>query len=718
MMATTTANSSPSATPLTDAGTPPAPTLDLPLPTITLSSLDLDAHDHDDAPAGGFMTAELQFLQQHLGYSSAELAMLSAASGASESDLGAPAPAPAAHADMVPPVVDKVPADKEAADHVDGAPVMPPVPSDEPVLPGATDLSRSLSTMSLARKTDDALAMIQVLDAGAILGADARPPEIPKTKIKKTSRRTLVAAMLGAAADKATGKSKDKKSKKDKDKDGKEAKESSSSSSSKKDKKEKKEKKEKRDKDRRRSSSRPRDRESSTATTDSGFLPPALPSDLPSLHVEHLDSSELAKLAHDTFDLSDNEAADAFGATLDVAADIAHVPIPLAVPPRAVTALQLSDPYINTYTKASRAARASGADLTVHVDHEDGVVVVTCPIARPRARMAAFLAMALDALKAQQMQMDAEDDVPLRRPSVVPTPRPQSLLVIPPTARPRSVAAPAAATPRARPLSMMPPNAAANAHRASVFLRQSSGSLDTVGSGSTPTVEDDDHVPLAAVAGKSSLDGGVANDCDDHLPLHRIAGALPSPATSRRARMSMMLPNGAGMAIPAGPASPMLGVPSQPAHRRPRSMVVADPPLARPGSMLIASPDMPLTRPARGTPRPVSMFIAPSTTAPPPYAGASPLEQYLHQQAQLPMTSPRMPTGAGRSDSAKGSSVDGFPVGSGEDSDDEVVGISQMRRMSAPRVANAHRSGMRPSSMYVPGMVAATGVGGVVPRRW
>ncbi|KNE69362.1 hypothetical protein AMAG_13729 [Allomyces macrogynus ATCC 38327] len=162
------------------------------------------------------------------------------------------------------------------------------------------------------------------------------------------------------------------------------------------------------------------------------------------------DDDHLAKLAHDTFDLSDNEAADAFGANFDVAADIAHVPIPLAVPPRAVTALQLSDPYINTYTKASRAARAAGADLTVHVDHEDGVVVVTCPIARPRARMAAFLAMALDALKVQQMQMDAEDDVPLRRPSVVPTPRPQSLLVIPPTARPRSVAAPASATPQLR----------------------------------------------------------------------------------------------------------------------------------------------------------------------------------------------------------------------------------------------------------------------------
>ncbi|KNE69363.1 hypothetical protein AMAG_13730 [Allomyces macrogynus ATCC 38327] len=148
-------------------------------------------------------------------------------------------------------------------------------------------------------------------------------------------------------------------------------------------------------------------------------------------------------------------------------------------------------------------------------------------------------------------------------------------------------------------------------------------------------------------------------------------------------------------------------------------MVVAAAPLARPVSMLMAPQDMPLARPARGTPRPVSMFIAPSA-APPPYAGASPLEQYLHQQAQLPMTSPRLPMGAGRSDSAKGSSVDGFPVESGEDSDDEVVGISQMRRMSAPRAAMgaAHRAGMRPSSMYVPGMVAATGVGGVAPRRW
>ncbi|KAI9178813.1 hypothetical protein H9P43_005475 [Blastocladiella emersonii ATCC 22665] len=80
---------------------------------------------------------------------------------------------------------------------------------------------------------------------------------------------------------------------------------------------------------------------------------------------------------------------------LDATPVASTIPIPLALNARALTALQLSDAYIDAYTKASARAAAAGASLSVRVDHDDGDFVITSASPRARRKMMAFLTTAL-----------------------------------------------------------------------------------------------------------------------------------------------------------------------------------------------------------------------------------------------------------------------------------------------------------------------------------
>ncbi|KNE62499.1 hypothetical protein AMAG_07711 [Allomyces macrogynus ATCC 38327] len=92
-------------------------------------------------------------------------------------------------------------------------------------------------------------------------------------------------------------------------------------------------------------------------------------------------TADTTQYPHD--ELQADDAADALGHALAVSAETAHVPIPLAVDAHLVLALQLSNDYIDMYSRAARTARRAvpPADLVVAVDEDDGALLATTPAA-------------------------------------------------------------------------------------------------------------------------------------------------------------------------------------------------------------------------------------------------------------------------------------------------------------------------------------------------
>jgi hypothetical protein len=87
--------------------------------------------------------------------------------------------------------------------------------------------------------------------------------------------------------------------------------------------------------------------------------------------------------------------------SFDAQMTIALVPIPLALPPRHLISLQLSDGYIAKYKKASAKARAYGQkyqcteELSIRIDHHEGVIVICSLSNAARRIMTKFLGEAL-----------------------------------------------------------------------------------------------------------------------------------------------------------------------------------------------------------------------------------------------------------------------------------------------------------------------------------
>ncbi|KAJ3368112.1 hypothetical protein GGF31_006820 [Allomyces arbusculus] len=248
-------------------------------------------------------------------------------------------------------------------------------------------------------------------------------------------------------------------------------------------------------------------------------------------------TADTTQYPHD--ELHEDDAADALGHALAVSADTAHVPIPLAVDGHLVLALQLSNDYIDMYSRAARTARRAvpPADLVVVVDEDDGVLVVKCAAARPRARMAAFLSMALQALLATTPAARAQAGSPngsVRAPSV------------------RS------------PTTTVPPRARSIA--ASVKSARSVASTRS-------------DAPAAA---KAEADDDSDSD-DDNVPLHRAALLPAAPLSAPPAR----LPGIAPRPVPATAA----GAP------RAQSLIM---PRAPPAAASAAAPAPPMTWPRQG----------------------------------------------------------------------------------------------------------------------
>ncbi|KAJ3350523.1 hypothetical protein GGF32_004806 [Allomyces javanicus] len=248
---------------------------------------------------------------------------------------------------------------------------------------------------------------------------------------------------------------------------------------------------------------------------------------VPSVPAPAAPAADTSQYPHD--ELHADDAADALGHALAVSADTAHVPIPLAVEAHLVLALQLSNDYIDMYSRAARTARRAvpPAELVVVVDEDDGVLVVKCAAARPRARMAAFLSMALQALLATTPAARAQAGSPTgRAPSVrspttaVPSPRARSIAASVKSAR--SVASARSDMPTVKP------------------------GLDD------ESDSDDDNVPLhrAALLPAAPLSA----------PPARLPGIAPRPvpATAGAPRaQSLIMPRAPPAAASAAPAPPM-----------------------------------------------------------------------------------------------------------------------------------------------------------------
>ncbi|KAJ3359297.1 hypothetical protein GGF32_009506 [Allomyces javanicus] len=276
---------------------------------------------------------------------------------------------------------------------------------------------------------------------------------------------------------------------------------------------------------------------------------------VPSVPAPAAPAADTSQYPHD--ELHADDAADALGHALAVSADTAHVPIPLAVDAHLVLALQLSNDYIDMYSRAARTARRAvpPADLVVVVDEDDGSPTGRAPSVRspttavpsPRARSIAASVKSARSVASARSDMptanpadddsDSDDDnVPLHRAALLPA----APLSAPPARLPGIAPRPVPATagaPRAQSLIMprAPPAAAPAAPAPPMTWPRQGAASDTGGVRRRTSALQLPVLPAQLL---------------EHWPPYRDgaggSGGLPSPA-----------PPGAGAALP----KPILMIP-------------------------------------------------------------------------------------------------------------------------------------------------------------